>query len=276
MDNVPGPLVSCLCVTEGRSSFMPWLLWCFDRQTWPHRELVIIDSSLEPLQMTGRDDVRVISLPPGRRVGSKRNIALQEAHGEIITWFDDDDWQHPHKLAWLVEALHNGVPYAGACRGWFVDLVGRRCAPYHGPEGSMVFNSAGFQRVAVLPLRFRDDLVPAEDTHWMREVAARYRCKATLLDRDDMFFWLCHDQNLGNLATKRHFPEPLDILKKRIGAKAWGDTDDALDTLRRRLHAEESARTGGGRLGQGPAVRIQAANSQPRHEPRCDNHAVEG
>ena len=39
--------VSCLCVTEGRAAFMPWLLWCFDRQTWPHREFVIIDSSLE-------------------------------------------------------------------------------------------------------------------------------------------------------------------------------------------------------------------------------------
>src|SRR5438309_10414663 len=116
MDTVQGPLVSCLCVTEGRPAFMPWLLWCFDRQTWSHRELVIVDSSLEPSQVVGRDDVRVVSLPPGTRVGKKRNLALQEAHGEIITWFDDDDWQHPHKLVWLVEALQEGALYAGACR----------------------------------------------------------------------------------------------------------------------------------------------------------------
>ena len=76
MYNVPGPLVSCLCVTEGRAAFMPWLLWCFDRQTWPHRQLVIIDSSLEPLQMSGRDDVRVISLPPGTRVGQQTQPGL--------------------------------------------------------------------------------------------------------------------------------------------------------------------------------------------------------
>ena len=276
MDNVPGPLVSCLCVTEGRSAFMPWLLWCFDRQTWPHRELVIIDSSLEPLQMTGRDDVRVISLPPGRRVGSKRNIALQESHGEIITWFDDDDWQHPHKLAWLVEALHHGALYAGACGGWFVDLAGWRCAPYRASKGGMVFNSAGFRRAAVLPLRFREDVVRASDWHWMREMARRYRGKATLLERDDMIFWLCHDQNISNSATKKHFSEPLDLLKKRIGAEAWGDTDDALDTLRRRLHAEERTRTGDRRPGHGTAVRIPAANSQLRNESRCDNDAAEG
>jgi hypothetical protein len=255
---------------------MPWLLWCFDRQTWSHRELVIVDSSLEPLQMMGRDDVQVVSLPPGRRVGSKRNIALQESHGEIITWFDDDDWQHPDKLAWLVEALHHDVLYAGACCGWFVDLAGWRCAPYRAPKGLMVFNSAGFRREAVRPLRFREDLVRASDMHWMRQMATRYRGKATLIERDEMFFWLCHDQNISNRATTRCFPEPLDILKKQIGAEAWGDTDDALNSLRRRLHAEASARTGDGRPEHGTAVCIPAANSQPQHEPCCDNDAAEG
>ena len=276
MDHVPGPLVSCLCVTEGRSAFMPWLLWCFDRQTWPHRELVIVDSSREPFQMIGRDDVRVVSVSPGRTVGSKRNIALQASQGAMITWFDDDDWHHPHKLAWLVEALHHGVPYAGACHSWFVELTSRRCAPYRGPQGRMLFNSAGFQREAVLPLQFREDLVRASDTHWIRQMATRYRGEATLLERDEMFFWLCYDQNLSNLATKRHFPEPLDMLKKRIGAEAWGDMDDALDTLRRRLHAEERARTGERRPGHGTAVCRPAANSQPRHEPRGANDAAEG
>ena len=63
------PLVSCLCVTEGRAEFMPWLLWCFDRQTWRSRELVILDSSERPFDDSTRDDVRVVpkSLrPPGR------------------------------------------------------------------------------------------------------------------------------------------------------------------------------------------------------------------
>ena len=32
MSDITSPFVSCLCVTEGRPAFMPWLLWCFDRQ----------------------------------------------------------------------------------------------------------------------------------------------------------------------------------------------------------------------------------------------------
>ncbi len=122
------PLVSCLCVTEGRRAFMPWLLWCFDRQTWPRRELVIVDSSLEPFQVAGRDDLRVVTAPPGSGVASKRNLALREAAGDFIAWFDDDDWQHPDRLAWLVEALHDGAPYTGSSRGWFVDLARLTCA----------------------------------------------------------------------------------------------------------------------------------------------------
>ena len=59
------PLVSSICVTEGRPAFMPWLLWCFDRQTWPHRELLILDSSERPF-VSSRNDVRVVALPRGR------------------------------------------------------------------------------------------------------------------------------------------------------------------------------------------------------------------
>ncbi|MCB0201420.1 MAG: glycosyltransferase family 2 protein, partial [Anaerolineae bacterium] len=103
-------LISCLCVTENRPAFMPWLLWCFDRQRWPRRELVIVDSSAEPFTAGERDDVRVLSAPSGMGVAAKRNLALEAAQGDIITWFDDDDWQHPDRLTLLADALAAGAP----------------------------------------------------------------------------------------------------------------------------------------------------------------------
>ena len=78
MCGVNDPLVSCLCVTENRPAFMPWLLWCFDRQTWANRELVIIDSSAQPFTVPSRDDIRVIPAPCGTSVGRKRNLALAQ------------------------------------------------------------------------------------------------------------------------------------------------------------------------------------------------------
>ena len=75
------PLISCLCVTEGRPEFIPWLLWCYDRQTWERRELIIVDSSPKPCSYD-REDVQVIAEAPGTRVAAKRNRALAAARGD--------------------------------------------------------------------------------------------------------------------------------------------------------------------------------------------------
>ena len=214
---------------------MPWLLWSFDRQTWPHRELLILDSSERPF-VSSRNDVRVVALPPGTGIARKRNLALQAARGDLIAWFDDDDWQHPQKLAWHVDALRNGAAYAGSPSGWFVDLREARCAAFRVPHGGTIFNSAGFRREAVLPLAFREGVTRASDTYWMRNVAAR--CRRAGIERDDLFFWLSHEGNISNPAWKKSFSHHhLDVLRDHIGTVAWGDTDAALESLRLRLDA---------------------------------------
>lgn len=238
MSTNPTPLVSCLCVTEGRAAFMSWLLWCFDRQQWPRRELVIVDSSPRPFDADARSDVRVVTAPPGTSVACKRNQALREARGEIITWFDDDDWQHPQKVSWLVERLSRGAPYAGATRGWFVDLTTRHCAPFGGPQQEIIFNSAGFRREAVKEIHFPENVLVASDTRWMQSLRTHSRGRGLVLDREDLFFWLCHEKNLSNPASRRQFTKPLDTLKKSIGHEAWGDTSEALDALQARLTGE--------------------------------------
>jgi glycosyltransferase involved in cell wall biosynthesis len=214
---------------------MPWLLWCFDRQSWPHRELLILDSSERPF-VSSRTDVRVVALPPGTGIARKRNLALQAARGDLIAWFDDDDWQHPQKLAWHVDALRDGAAYAGSASGWFVDLRETRCAAIRVPHGSTIFNSAGFRRDAVLPIAFREGVTRASDTYWMRNVAAR--CRRAGIERDDLFFWLSHEGNVSNPARKQSFSHHhLDVLRDHIGPLAWGDTDAALESLRLRLDA---------------------------------------
>jgi len=228
------PLVSCLCVTEGRAAFMPWLLWCFDRQTWPHRELLILDSSQRPFDVSARDDIRVMALPPGTGIARKRNLALLAARGDLVTWFDDDDWQHPQKLAWLVDALKSGNAYAGSLSSWFVDLHRSRCEAFGSPHGCTIFNSAAFRREAVLRVAFREGVARASDTYWMRKVAARCRRRAGL-DRDDLFFWLSHEDNISNPARKKAFSHHIDVLRDHIGPVAWGDTDAKLESLRLRL-----------------------------------------
>src|SRR5690349_4429865 len=139
------PLISCLCVTEDRPEFMPWLLWCFDRQSHPLRELVIVDSSTEPFDPGSRSDVRVITMPRGTTIARKRNRAIHEAHGDIITWFDDDDWQHPEKCALLADGGTRSS-WSGCVESWFVNLAARTCTRFRNANCQGIFNSGGFRR----------------------------------------------------------------------------------------------------------------------------------
>jgi glycosyltransferase involved in cell wall biosynthesis len=254
MDNNE-PLVSCLCVTENRPAFMPWLLWNYGRQTWSRRELIIVDSSDQPFA-SDQPDVRIIPTAPGTGVAAKRNLALEAARGEIVAWFDDDDWQRPDKLAVLVEALSGGAPYAGANSGWFVNLFQPGCAPYQIPQKEIVFNGAGFRRTAVTGIRFPEAVRQASDTRWMRQVANRYPGQAVRLERNDLFFWLCHQDNLSNPAPRRRFSQPLTALQDVIGAAAWEGTDEALSALRERLKAGPVAAT----------ARVGRENEAPRRD----------
>ncbi|MCE7988992.1 MAG: glycosyltransferase family 2 protein [Caldilinea sp. CFX5] len=254
MTNRELSLISCLCVTENRAAFMPWLLWNFDKQTWPNRELIIVDSSPAPYVVAGRDDVQVISAAPGANVPVKRNLALQAARGEIITWFDDDDWQHPEKLTWLAEALQAGGVYAGTSQGWFVNLADGRVTRYQTPNHQLIFNSAGFRRTAVLPLRFPEAIPKASDSRWLQQIQQRFPTQAVSIPRKAIFFWLCHTKNLSNPATKRVGRQALTTLQQVV-AQAWGETDEQLATLRERLAQEEKP------------LAAQRASAAPRPSP---------
>ena len=232
------PLVSCLCVTENRPAFLPWLLWSFQRQTWPHRELVIVSGSPVPEDIASTLGVRVIAVAPGTSVPAKRNVALDAAAGSILAWFDDDDWQHPQRLERLVCALTEDIGFAGWGSAWFVDLHRRRCERYPSAQ-QVLFNGAGFRASLARDVRFNEAVRRGSDSQWLRALRAR-SARWTLLDGDDGFFWLCHDANLSNPARRRRFPDDVLLVREAIGA-AWLDTDHQLDALCRRIATTDAA-----------------------------------
>lgn len=104
------PLVSCIMPTTGdRRRFLPQAIKCFQRQTYPNLELVIVCDGEDNLcDLIPRDDnrVRYSYLGPQRRsIGSKRNLACERTKGDLIAHFDDDDWSHPDRLSFQVGAL---------------------------------------------------------------------------------------------------------------------------------------------------------------------------
>jgi glycosyltransferase involved in cell wall biosynthesis len=235
-----GPLVSCLCVTESRAEFWPWLWWSFAKQDYENRELVVVDSSPDPL---ASDDprVRVVTAVPGTSVAVKRNLALREARGSVVAWFDDDDWHHPRRLSLLVGALSSGAAVAGATRSWFVHATSCTARRYDAQLG-VIFNGLAATTAAIGELRFDERKRRAADTSWVRALTARDG--GVVVVPELLSWWLCHRRNLSNPAVKYSFPEPLARVRDQVGAADWADTGDHLARLADRLGAAPQSSRG--------------------------------
>jgi hypothetical protein len=229
------PLLSCLCVTEERAAFMPWLLWCYDRQTWRRKELVIIDSSYEPFEPS-RPDVRVLRAPPGSGVMEKRVMALGEMRGDALAWFDDDDWQHPARLACLAEALGSGAQLAGASHTWLVDLLALRCVRHVEPRGLLLFNAAGYTaELALSPGSLERALARGSEAEWSHWLQGQAGAHVRLLAGPPLTALLCHVSNTVNLPSRWRCEDQLRSFRAEVGDAAWVDTSQQLEALRERL-----------------------------------------
>jgi Glycosyl transferase family 2 len=230
-------LVSALCVTEDRPAFIPWLEWNFCKQDYPDAELVVVDSSRNALPFNDSDRIRVLHCEPGTSVARKRNLAMEAARGDIITWFDDDDWQHPRKLSLLASALRDDGVLTGSCTSWFVDLARGRARPYAG-SGRVLFNSLGARRSVVSAVPFDERLKRAADTAWFTALRRAGVPEPVVLP-EILSFWLCHDRNLSNPASRYVFSSPMSELGAAIGAEPWGDTEAHLPNLAETLDVTE-------------------------------------
>lgn len=104
----PLPLISCLLVTaKGRLDYFKRSVQCFCDQTYPNKELLIVNegnqeyqnSISEHVKSLERSDIRTEFLNGYYSLGALRNISLGLANGEIFCQWDDDDFNFPSRLA---------------------------------------------------------------------------------------------------------------------------------------------------------------------------------
>jgi len=113
--------ISIITPTYGRERCLPSLYRNFAEQTHADRELLIHDDSPEPSPFfTALRDPRVSYVHvAGRRVtiGEKRNQMIDRASGDVVAFFDDDDYYAPGYLAAMAAALANADLVK--LSGWF-------------------------------------------------------------------------------------------------------------------------------------------------------------
>ncbi len=108
------PTVSCLMVTANRAHLCRRAVRCYNRQTYPARELVVIDDGeqdLTPaLQEVPADELVYVKLErtPENVLGHLRNLALAHATGDFLVQWDDDDWYHATRVERQARVLQDG------------------------------------------------------------------------------------------------------------------------------------------------------------------------
>ncbi|XZF16132.1 glycosyltransferase family 2 protein [Chitinophagaceae bacterium MMS25-I14] len=109
------PLISCICITRGKPELLSRAIECFDAQSYPRKELVLLcesDDEITLKWLTGQQKDRQYRLVleqgmPKRSLGQLRNRAIKEAAGTYICQWDDDDWYHADRLKLQQEALES-------------------------------------------------------------------------------------------------------------------------------------------------------------------------
>jgi glycosyltransferase involved in cell wall biosynthesis len=101
-------LISCLCPTRDRRPYIPLAIRAFQNQTYPNRELLILDDGDDPVLDLIPNDPRIVytrGAQPPRTLGAKLNALALTAHGQICCNWDDDDWSSPDRLAHQYQTL---------------------------------------------------------------------------------------------------------------------------------------------------------------------------
>jgi len=120
------PRVSICTPTFNRRPFIPYIIKCFEHQTYPKEKIewIIVDDGTDKVEdlflplcqdKNQKYTVKYFKYDTKMTLGRKRNLAHEKCSGDIIIYMDDDDYYPPERITHAVESLQNN-PHA-LCAG---------------------------------------------------------------------------------------------------------------------------------------------------------------
>jgi glycosyltransferase involved in cell wall biosynthesis len=202
LDAVALPLVSCVMPTFDRPSFVALALANFEAQSYPNKELIVVDDGTLPVEasLRGRDDVRYHRLRRRARIGDKRNVGNSLARGEIVCLWDDDDWYSPERVRYQTLPILYGEADLTAIKSAFLlslptgevwsasdALLGSMF------EGGVAGGTLAYRRAVARRVRYPSTSLGEDASLIRRALAEGFRL--TRLDNGGHFVYMRHDRN---------------------------------------------------------------------------------
>jgi len=227
------PFVSVCTPTYNRRRFLPFLIKCFQSQTYPKElmEWIIIDDSDESVEDIFMDPsldeetrkcIKYFRVEEKMKLGRKRNFMHEKCKGEIIVYMDDDDYYPPERVNHAVNKLRS-KPYAKVAGSSLIYIYFKHLNKVYrfGPYGQM-HSTAGtfaFKREILLETKYDDDAEMAEERFFLKN----YSFPMVQLDTMKTILVFAHDHNTFDkkkLLDKEHF-HPDFVAETRMMPKAF-------------------------------------------------------
>jgi len=107
--NTKLPFVSICTPTFNRRPFIPFMIKCFENQTYPKNKMewIIIDDGTDKIEDLVKHipNVKYFKYDTKMTLGKKRNTMHHKSSGDIIVYMDDDDYYPPERVSHAVETL---------------------------------------------------------------------------------------------------------------------------------------------------------------------------
>lgn len=105
------PFVSICTPTFNRRPFIPFMIKCFEHQTYPRdkMEWIIIDDGTDKIEdlVAHLPYVQYFKYDKKMTLGKKRNLMHQKSSGQFIVYMDDDDYYPPERVSHAIETLQD-------------------------------------------------------------------------------------------------------------------------------------------------------------------------
>jgi glycosyltransferase involved in cell wall biosynthesis len=170
------PLVSLCTPTFNRRPFIPFMIKCFQDQTYPKDKIewIIIDDGTDPIEDLVKDipQVKYFYYDEKMVLGKKRNLMHAKSTGDIIIYMDDDDYYPPERISHAVEMLQNNpkclIAGSSEMHIYFESKnTVYQCGPY-GPNHATAATFA-FRKELLTKTRYNEDAACAEESGFLKQ-----------------------------------------------------------------------------------------------------------
>lgn len=205
------PFVSICTPTFNRRPFIPYTIKCIESQDYPKDkvEWIIIDDGSDPIEdlVAHLPYVKYFKYDKKMSLGKKRNLMHEKSKGDVLVYFDDDDYYPPDRVSHSVESLKKNK--RALCAGsskiyiYFDELDKLYSFGPYGPNHATAGTFA-FKRDLLKYTRYDDDRAIAEEKAFLKQ----YTIPFQQLDPEKTIVVFSHNHNTFDKRELLKNPDP--------------------------------------------------------------------